>query len=375
MLFRALYDFVNATGKDKGKKGQALAGTITVWAISQVVNSAVASLISALRYHDKDKDLKEKYIERVIPDFLDSMQIWNSIPIVRDILSAVFGGETDESSNYELLSTIPKLANELIKASKGESKKGPWGILYQASQLSTFWGGNNLQNPLRDIDGIIDNLIIGDDMRKYYPYQKAKYNMYAVNSNGSYTNLKMFVATAMKAYAKGDKELGDMIVRDLKKKIPEEKVDNIFSGALKEEEGVKTLAKATLEGNQQKADTAKQDLLNKGYSEEMIDKRLNSALKEEVGTTEEIATSFVEKSDGWEKDLETFKQYKRAEGKTDKEIRSSLKSAVTKAYADDYKAADANGKRAIKNKILGLTYDGKKLYTNDDFTKKNSSWM
>jgi hypothetical protein len=129
MLFRALYDFVNADNKNRGKMGQKLIGTVTVWAISQAVNSAVASLISALRYHDKDKDLKEKYIEKVIPEFIESMKFWNSIPIIRDILSAVFGGETDESSNYELLSTVPKLANELIKVSKGESQKGPWGIL------------------------------------------------------------------------------------------------------------------------------------------------------------------------------------------------------------------------------------------------------
>ena len=374
MLFRALYDFVNADNKNRGKMGQKLIGTLTVWAISQAVNSAVASLISALRYHDKDKDLKEKYIERVIPDFLEAMQIWNSIPIVRDILSAAFGGETDESSNYELLSLIPKLASELIKVSKGESKKGPWGILYQASQLSTFWGGNNLQNPLRDIDGIIDNLIIGDDMRKYYPYQKAKYNMYAVNSNGSYTNLKMFVATAMKAYAKGDTELGDMIVRDLKKKIPEEKIDNIFANALKEEEGIKTLARASLDGNEQQAAAARSELLSKGYSEEMIDKKLDSAFQEIVGSSEDIATSFVEKSEGWEDQLREFANYKTLQGKNKKEIRSSLKNAVTKAYADDYRAENAAGKKDIKNKLLSLSYDGEKLYSESDFTKKNSTW-
>lgn len=374
MLFRAANDFVNAQGPEKRKAAKALANTLVVWIAAQAVNSAVASLISALRMHDKDKDLKEKYIEKVIPDFTDAIQFWNSIPMVKDWLSALTNNEQDDDATYSILSLIPKMIIELKKAAKGESKKGPWGLLYQASQLSTFWGGNNLQNPLRDIDGIIDNLIIGDDMRKYYPYQKAKYNMYATDSKGSYTNLKMFVATAMKAYAKGDTELGDMIVRDLKKKIPEEKIDNIFANALKEEEGIKTLARASLDGNEQQAAATRSELLSKGYSEEMIDKRLDSAFQEIVGSSEDIATSFVEKSEGWEDQLREFANYKTLQGKDNKDIRSSLKNAVTKAYADDYRAENAAGKKDIKDKLLRLSYDGEKLYSESDFTKKNSAW-
>lgn len=373
-LFRAANHLINAQGPEKRKAWKAFGSTLLVLITSQMANSAVASLISAFRMHDKDKDLKEKYIEKVVPDFIESIQFWNSIPMVKDWLSALMNNEQDDDATYSMLKLIPDMIAELKKAAEGKSKKGWWGLLYQASQLTTFWGGNNLQNPLRDIDGIIDNLIIGDDMRKYYPYQKAKYNMYAVNSNGSYTNLKMFVATAMKAYAKGDTELGDMIVRDLKKKIPEEKIDNIFSGALKEEEGIKTLARASLDGNEQQAAAARSELLSKGYSEEMIDKRLDSAFQEIVGSSEDIATSFVEKSEGWEDQLREFANYKTLQGKDKKEIRSSLKKAVTNAYADDYRAENAAGKKDIKNKLLSLSYDGEKLYTESDFTKKNSTW-
>lgn len=377
-LFRAANHLINAQGPEKSKAWKALGSTLLVLITSQMVNSAVASLISAFRMHDKDKDLKEKYIEKVVPDFIESIQFWNSIPMVKDWLSALMNNEQDDDATYSMLKLIPDMIAELRKAAEGKSKKGWWGLLYQASQLTTFWGGNNFQNPLRDIDGIIDNVIIGDDMRKYYPYQKAKYNMYAEkeSSSGSisYPNLKMFVATAMKAYAKGDTELGDMIVRDLKKKIPEDKIDNIFANALKEEEGIKTLARASLDGNEQQAAAARRELLSKGYTEEMINKRLDSAFQEIVGSSEDIATSFVEKSEGWEDQLREFANYKTLQGKDKKEIRSSLKNAVTKAYADDYRAENAAGKKDIKDKLLSLSYDGEKLYSESDFTKKNSTW-
>jgi hypothetical protein len=92
-----------------------------------------------------------------------------------------------------------------------------------------------LQNPLRDIDGVIDNIIIGKNDKLYYQYQKAKNNMYASqeSSSGSisYPNLKQFIATAMKAYAHGDKQLGNKIIEDLKKGIPEDKVDSALINA------------------------------------------------------------------------------------------------------------------------------------------------
>lgn len=234
MMFRAMNDFVTAKGKDRAQKGKILASTTMVWAISQVVNSAVASLISAFRNHDKDKNLWEKYISKVIPDFIDSMMIWNSIPMVKQWLKALNDEDQDNSDSYELLTLIPTMRDEFIKTLNGKSKKGWWGLLYQASQLTTFWGGNNMQNPLRDIDGVIDNLLIRDNMKRYYPYLKSKYNMYATqeSSSGSvsYPNLKRFITVAMKAYANGDKELGDKIVDDLIKRIPEEKVDEAMIG-------------------------------------------------------------------------------------------------------------------------------------------------
>lgn len=234
MMFRAMNDFVTAKGKERAQKGKILASTTMVWAISQVVNSAVASLISAFRNHDKDKDLWEKYISKVIPDFIDSMMIWNSIPMVKQWLKALNDEDQDNSDSYELLTLIPTMRDEFIKTLNGKSKKGWWGLLYQASQLTTFWGGNNMQNPLRDIEGVIDNLLIRDNMKAYYPYLKSKYNMYATqeSSSGSvsYPNLKRFITVAMKAYANGDKELGDKIVDDLIKRIPEEKVDEAMIG-------------------------------------------------------------------------------------------------------------------------------------------------
>lgn len=370
MLFRAISDVVNSGGK-KGK--MALVGTAMVWTISQAVNSAVASLVSAVRNHDKDKDLIEKYIDKVIPDFIESMQFWNSIPVIKQILAAISGGDQSDDATYELLSLIPAMVDEIRKYIKGESKNGPWGLLYQMSQLSTFWGGNNMQNPLRDIDGIIDNLIIGDNMEMYYPYQKAKYNMYATTASGSYPNLKRFVATAMKAYANGDKELGDRIVEDLTKEIPEEKIENIFSYALKEESELNELAQATLDKDESKVQDLTQSLKDKGYPEDMIESKLQSAVKATKPESSEIAKAFVEQSEGWQDTLKKFETYYDSQGKKS-EVKSKLKSAITSTYVDEYRAANASGKQAIRRKLLGLRYNGANIYTTKDFDNKNSTW-
>lgn len=361
MLFRAFADFVNSGGK-KGK--MALINTLAVWTVSQAVNSAVASFISALRDHDKDKGLLEKYIGKLIPDFKEAMNLFESIPFVKQWLAALQGEEVDEDATYDVLGQITDMFKEARKIMTGESKKGWWGFLYQLSRATTLWGGNNLQNPLRDIDGIIDNLIIRDNLEWYYQYQDAKYNMYAVNSNGGYPNLKQFVSTAMKAYAKGDKELGDRIVADLVKEIPEEKINDMFKSALKSEPEIEELTKATIDKDEQEAAEIKQSLLDKGYSEDMIDSALKNSVKAEKGTSEEFVRAFVEKSEGWNEQLKAFNAYNK--GKETKKIRSSLKGDITEVYKPEYLSLDASSKKALKDKLLKLKYEGQYIYTSKD---------
>jgi Arc/MetJ-type ribon-helix-helix transcriptional regulator len=373
MLYRSLRDTWNARGsKDVRKNLRRLLATVSVWAVSQAVNSAVASLISAIRYHDKDKELPEKYKEKFIADYIDAMQLWNSIPIIKQWISYL-KNDPDDDPIYSMLSLLPKLATEIQKAKDGKSKKGWWDLVYQLSQLTTFWGGNNLQNPLRDMDGIIDNLIIGDNMNMYYPYQQAKYDMDA-EQNGNYVNLPRYISTAMKAYAQGETELGDKIISDLKEQIPEDKVENQIRNRLKAEPELEELAQATLDQNSERVKELTESLKLKGYPDELISKQTGTVAKNLTPTSDDVARSFVEKSEGWDKQLEKFTKYYTLQGKNEKEIRSALKSAITKAYVDEYRAADANGKSELRSKLKKLKYYNKLIYDEADFTSKNSTW-
>jgi hypothetical protein len=273
-----------------------------------------------------------------------------------------------------MLSLLPKLATEIQKAKDGKSKKGWWDLVYQLSQLTTFWGGNNLQNPLRDIDGIIDNLIIGDNMNMYYPYQQAKYDMDAVQ-NGNYVNLPRYISTAMKAYAQGETELGDKIISDLKEQIPEDKVKKQIEDRLKAEPELEKLAQATLDQDSENVKELTESLKSKGYPEELIDSQTKSVAKNKLKPkSKDLGKAFVEKSEGWDKQLEDFTKYYTLQGKNEKEIRSQLKSAITDSYSEEYRNADDKSKKALRDKLLKLKYYNELIYSESDFTRSDRAW-
>ena len=187
------------------------------------------------------------------------------------------------------------------------------------------------------------------------------------NSKGDYVNVKRFLSSALKAYTRGDKALGDKIMADLKAKLGDDVIEEAMQKQLKGNDTIQSMAEKKASGQDFSED--REALLSQGFSEAMIDKALESAYRKQSPIKkEDLAEQLFEQSEGYKDSLKAYVDYKKADGVSDDKIRSSIKSAVTGRYKEAYQAAIGNPAEsdAILKKILRITYDGKQLYTEKD---------
>ena len=365
MLYRA---WASLERGEKGAKKNA-ARIAAVYVITAVLTTAAASVVSALRDDDKDKTFGEKYIEKVQSDLLDNLLPWNNIPFVKDLISVASGDDATDL-NTEGLSNLFEAIEEAEKAVKGESKYGPLGLLYKASDAGSLIG-LALRNGMKDMGGLIDTFVIGNNSEMQYWRDKLMYNMQAQNSSGEYSNAKYFLASAMRAYAQGDTEVGDRITKELKEIMGEEKISNMMKNQLQKEPEVEELGEAMLNNDTKKIEKLKKSLLDKGYSEDQIEAKAESELNKLAPiSTGDLAAALYDKTDGYQDSLNAYIEYQKKLGKTDKDIQSKIRSALTSKYKQEY--IDNPGKRSeMAKKLYSITVNRKQLYTSKDL----QSWL
>ena len=365
MLYRA---WASLERGEKGAKKNA-ARIAAVYVITAVLTTAAASVVSALRDDDKDKTFGEKYIEKAQSDLLDNLLPWNNIPFVKDLISVASGDDATDL-NTEGLSNLFEAIEEAEKAVKGESKYGPLGLLYKASDAGSLIG-LALRNGMKDMGGLIDTFVIGNNSEMQYWRDKLMYNMQAQNSSGEYSNAKYFLASAMRAYAQGDTEVGDRIAKELKEIMGEEKINNMMKNQLQKEPEVEELGEAMLNNDTKKIEKLKKSLLDKGYSEDQIEAKAESALNKLAPiSTGDLAAALYDKTDGYQDSLNAYIEYQKKLGKTDKDIQSKIRSALTSKYKQEY--IDNPGKRSeMAKKLYSITVNRKQLYTSKDL----QSWL
>ncbi len=365
MLYRAW------TSLERGEKGSKknAARIAAVYVITAALTTAAASVVSALRDDDKDKTFGEKYVEKVRSDLLDNLLPWNNIPFVKDLISVASGDDATDL-NTEGLSNLFEAIEEAGKAAKGESKYGPLGLIYKASDAGSLIG-LALRNGMKDMGGLIDTFVIGNNSEMQYWRDKLMYNMAAQSSSGDYTNAKYFLASAMRAYAQGDTEVGDRITGELKEIIGEEKLSNMMKNQLQKEPEIEELGEAMLNNDEKKIEKLKKSLLDKGYSEDQIEAKAESALnKLSPISTGDLAAALYDKTDGYQDSLNDYIEYQKKLGKSDKDIQSKIRSAVTSKYKQEY--INNPGKRSeMAKKLYGITVNRKQLYTSKDL----QSWL
>ena len=369
MVYRAYSDY------RKGKKNAgAVLGVLAVSVLSAAATAALASVLSAMRDRDKEKKYGERWLDAFVGDFTDNINPIRYIPIMKDfaeIAINAYSGKWNNGSND--LTTKPiadavKAFKNLSEVMNEDSKLGVVGNLYKASNALDITG-IPMSNTLRDAGALYDTLIYDflDDVSLQYERDKLVYNMEGKNSKGDYINVKRFLSSALKAYTRGDKALGDKIMADLKAKLGDDVIEEAMQKQLKGNDTIQSMAEKKASGQDYSED--REALLSQGFSEAMIDKALESAYRKQSPIKkEDLAEQLFEQSEGYKDSLKAYVDYKKADGVSDDKIRSSIKSAVTARYKEDYQRAIGNPAEsdAILRKILSIRYNGEQLYTEKD---------
>lgn len=369
MVYRAYSDY------RKGKKNAgAVLGALAVSVLSAAATAALASVLSAMRDRDKEKKYGERWLDAFVGDFTDNINPIGYIPIMKDFVEIAmnaFSGKWNNGSNdltAKPIADAVKAFKNLSEVMNEDSKLGVVGNLYKASNALDI-AGIPMSNTLRDMGALYDTLIydVLDDVNLQYDRDKLVYNMEGKNSKGDYINVKRFLSSALKAYTRGDKALGDKIMADLKAKLGDDVIEEAMQRQLKGNDTIQAMAEKKASGQDYSED--RETLLGQGFSEAMIDKALESAYRKQSPIKkEDLAEQLFEQSEGYKDSLKAYVDYKKADGVSDEKIRSSIKSAVTGRYKEAYQAAIGNPAEsdAILRKILRITYEGKQLYTEKD---------
>ena len=154
----------------EGKIWKRTSRAIMAFLLTAIVNGAAQSLSDALRHTGDDDDFWEKYKEYLLSNFVDNINPFNLLPIVKDVapemLNIATGETTWNKSNsrfdIDAVTSIPKDLIGVAKYVRGDSNKTGYGafmsLLRPVSQLT----GIPLYNLTRDsvslYNAFFDNL-------------------------------------------------------------------------------------------------------------------------------------------------------------------------------------------------------------------------
>lgn len=370
VVYRAYSDY------KKGKiKADKFIKTLMIGAIGQALVSAAVSLLSAMRSKDKEKKFGDRYVDLFLNDYANNIKFWNTIPIIDEkveaALASLAGKRKFSSGNdfatkpiEDVMTSIRDLADYI----NGDSKVGLGGTIYKMSNAANALG-IPLHNILRDAGAVFDTWAydISDDADIQYFRDKAVFRMEAKNNRDKYVNVNRFLSSALKAYSVGDKNTGDKIIKDMQEKLGDDFINEKLESTLAGDETIAEMAQKKLDGVDSSEE--REYLHNHGYSDSMIDGAVTKAFQElKPIKDDDLAEQLFERSEGYKETLDNYVNYQIAKGNDSKEIRKSIKAAVTKKYKQAYVDAIGNPAEsdAILKKILRITYDGKQLYTEKD---------
>ena len=389
MMYRLIYDV---------KRGKATAGEVGTVVSSIVISSAMvsaaASVISAMRDRDKEKKFGERWLDHFINDYFQNINPVNWVIIAKDVMEIVssrLNGKRYYSNNLTIKPLMDFLdgITEIQNLISGNPRRGLGGTLYKMLNGANL-AGIPLYNTLRDIGAVYDTAIFDSPLKNVqaqYERDKAMINIHHRRTKNQtvededgkkhtekvyqgYDNIQRFLGRALKAYILGDQKTGDYIIEDMKKHLGDEAVNKAMQRTLSKNETVQEMAKKKLDGEQ--IDEEQEELRSLGYSDAMIDKALESAVKKlKPIENQDLAEKLFENTEDSKDSLNEFVEYQKSLGKDENKIRSSIKTAVTSKYKSLYQEAIGNPEESdeILKKILRITYNGKQLYTESDLKK------
>ena len=148
------------------KHGRKFARTTSVFVFTNVVTSIIGALLDAVRDDDEEKEFDEKYLEHFFENFKDSMNVFSTLPILKD-LKSISDGYSPSRFDEQSFVTLASAYRKWLKVFEGEGNvyQASYKTLQGLSQLS----GVPLANAVRDVVAMW-NTTIGE----VYPSLKIK---------------------------------------------------------------------------------------------------------------------------------------------------------------------------------------------------------
>lgn len=131
-----------------GKHGRRFARTVGVWALTNIVTSAVAAGIDAIRDDDDDEKIDEKLLAAFFENLQDNLNPLGMLPIAKDIKSA-FEGYSASRFDEQSFTTLYQAYKKWLKVFEGNGNvyKASYKTLQGVSQLT----GLPISNAVRDV--------------------------------------------------------------------------------------------------------------------------------------------------------------------------------------------------------------------------------
>lgn len=321
MLYRAVWDLKAGRLDKKTARNNAMR-VAAAFTANAFLTAAAAAAVDMFRDDDREKDLGEKFQSHMAANMIDNVNILNSVPYVRDVLSTV-QGNTVKRTDMQGIQDVYYAWKKVYKAIQKTGKYTPQYAFLEALRSTSALTGIPIKSITRDALSIIDTTVSSLSGTGEYEAAKMIYGL-SLKDNKS-----LYVSMMMNATEAGDKALADKI---------------------------------------------KRDLLDAGYTEDDIEKQMNQEVNKEIKDNIDIISAAdkydyqdKESRDAFEEEICTYIELKKKAGKTEKDALSSVKTKLAAHYKEMYQKGDQKTQKEVIEKCNRFRYKGKAVFNGTEY--------
>lgn len=321
MLYRAVWDLKAGRLDKKTARNNAMR-VAAAFTANAFLTAAAAAAVDMFRDDDREKDLGEKFQSHMAANMIDNVNILNSVPYVRDVISTV-QGNTVKRTDMQGIQDVYYAWKKVYKAMQKTGKYTPQYAFLEALRSTSALTGIPIKSITRDALSIIDTTVSSLSGAGEYEATKMKYGL-SLKDNKS-----LYVSMMMNATEARDKALADKI---------------------------------------------KSDLMDAGYTEDDIEKQMNQEVNKEIKDNIDIISAAdkydyqdKESRDAFEEEICTYIELKKKAGKTEKDALSSVKTKLAAHYKEMYQKGDQKTKKEVIEKCNRFRYKGKAVFNGTEY--------
>lgn len=321
MLYRAVWDLKAGRLDKKTARNNAMR-VAAAFTANAFLTGAAAAAIDMFRDDDREKDLGEKFRSHMAANMIDNVNILNSIPYVRDVLSTV-QGNTVKRTDMQGIQDVYYAWKKVYKVLQKDGKYTPQYAFLEALRSTSALTGIPIKSITKDALAIIDTAVGSLSGAGEYEATRMKYGL-SLKDNKS-----LYVSMLMNATEAGDKALADKI---------------------------------------------KRDLLDAGYTEDDIEKQMNQEINKEIKDNIDIISAAdkydyqdKESRDAFETEVSEYIELKKKAGKSEKDALSSVKTKLSSHYKEMYQKGDQKTKKEVIEKCNRFRYKGNAIFKGTEY--------